>query len=460
MKDGAIQDLSELLRLKPMDGKALATRSYYWLDTGAFDKSIDDASAAIEIDAGVGDVFSSRGEALGHLGSYESALADLDEAIRLDPRQANTLFVRGCVHKKLGTTDQANADFEQSYQIDPSLRGRSTELAQPPAPTVAETVGHVRLFRGTTQINTVALFDNDGRALSGDNDCNVCIWDVPTGKRLFRLHADDEETVWALAVSPDAELVAWGGGYKPVDGRLKDSAHYDIKIWDLASRKELRRLRGHGGLVTDMAFCAEGQKLVSVSLDGTLRVWDVDTSAVELNLACNGTGVRSLALAPDGNTALVAGGLDHTMQLWDLKTHHKRRNFVQKGYVSCVALSPDGKLALSGSHDKTVCLWDLASGNILFTFQNARNVVNGVGFSRDGRLALAAVGGIAVNDRGHTVGGGNDNSIYMWDVRTGWWLGPLPGHRNAVMCLAVAQDGRHLLSGGSDGTMRWWHLPD
>jgi hypothetical protein len=125
-----------------------------------------------------------------------------------------------------------------------------------------------------------------------------------------------------------------------------------------------------------------------------------------------------------------------------------------------VALSSDGTLALSGSHDKTVCLWEVSSGKRLFTFKEPRTVVNCVAFSRDGRVALAGVGGIAVNNYGRTTGGGVDNSVYMWDVKTGGLLGQLQGHANAVMCLAVAQDGRHVLSGSCDGTMRWWRLPN
>ena len=72
--------------------------------------------------------------------------------------------------------------------------------------------------------------------------------------------------------------------------------------------------------------------------------------------------VLSVAIAPDGKTAL-SGSDDKTLRLWDLASGREIRKFEgHSGWVRSVAFSPDGKTALSGSADHTMRLWDLAIG--------------------------------------------------------------------------------------------------
>jgi tetratricopeptide (TPR) repeat protein len=450
MPEDAIKDSSEVLKRNPRDTGALVDRSYDYLNTGAFAKAVDDASAALEIDPKLPAAFANRGTALADLGSHESGLADLDEAVRLDPNNAIVIFFRGLVHEKLGHRDLANADWDRAYKLDGSLRGRDLRLSNPP-PAPRETVGQVRLFQGSRQINSVALFANDRLALSGDNEYKVRIWDIATGKQLFLLPGH-EEHVWAVAVSPDGGLAASSGGGRIENNNWTRGADFDIRLWDIASRKELRRLRGHGNQVQTLVFSPDSKKLLSASLDGTLRLWDVGTGDVLVRLAGNAEGLGGAAFSPDGSKVLIAGGHDKTMHLWDLSTHNKERTFPgHKGLVRCVAVSPDGKLALSGSYDKTVCLWDVASGEKRHTFTGPRTIVNCVAFSGDGRWALAG---------GGAEGGGGDYGIYLWDIKTGQLVDQLKGHTLDVLSLALARDGRHLLSSSSDGTLRWWRLPD
>ena len=78
--------------------------------------------------------------------------------------------------------------------------------------------------------------------------------------------------------------------------------------------------------------------------------------------------VTSVAIAPDGRTAL-SGSVDKTLKLWDLASGKELRTFTgHSDVVSSVAIAPDGRTALSGSWDKTLKLWDLASGKELRTF--------------------------------------------------------------------------------------------
>jgi len=108
-----------------------------------------------------------------------------------------------------------------------------------------------------------------------------------------------------------------------------------------------------------------------------------------------------------------------------------------------VAFSPDGRHALSGSADKTLILWDLATGQRLRTFTGHTGDVRSVAFSRDGSFALS---------------GSADHSVILWDVGSGAEIGRFTGHTDRVTSVAFSPDGKSALSGSTDMTIRMWRI--
>jgi WD40 repeat protein len=154
-------------------------------------------------------------------------------------------------------------------------------------------------------------------------------------------------------------------------------------------------------------------------------------------------GVESVAIAPDGFTAL-SGSQDQTLRLWDLKTGSTLRTFVgHTDGVASIAITSDGRRALSGSYDKTLRLWDLASGTTLLTFTGHTDRVNSVAFGRDGLTALSA---------------SDDKTLKLWDLANGGTIRTFIGHTDEVKSVAIAPDGRTALSGSIDETLRLWNL--
>jgi WD40 repeat protein len=108
-----------------------------------------------------------------------------------------------------------------------------------------------------------------------------------------------------------------------------------------------------------------------------------------------------------------------------------------------VAFSPDGKLALSGSWDKTLKLWDVSSGREIRSLTGHSEPVTAVAFSPDGKLALS---------------GSSDDTLKLWDISSGREIRSLTGHSSNVSSVAFSPDGKLALSGSRDGSTRLWNV--
>jgi len=154
----------------------------------------------------------------------------------------------------------------------------------------------------------------------------------------------------------------------------------------------------------------------------------------------------------DGRPVAVSGGDDRTVRVWDLATGQPLHTLSgHEGRVNAVAVGEvDGRpVAVSGGDDGTVRAWDLA------TNQPLGEPLSG----HEGWVNAVAVG--EVDGRPVAVSGGEDGTVRAWDLATGRPLGePLSGNEDLVNAVAVGDlDGRAVaVSGGSDRTVRVWDL--
>jgi hypothetical protein len=187
-------------------------------------------------------------------------------------------------------------------------------------------------LRGDPPVYAVA-FSPDGTILaSGGPYVPIKLWDAATGKERLSFAENVTPTVCSVAFSPDGKTLASGqGGYadeppKPDPG--------EIKLWDVATGKELITLKGHTELVRSVAYSPDGKTLASGSEDKTIKLWDVTTGKERATLTGHMGGVRSVAFSPDGKTLASGAGDPGEIKLWDVATGKERASLLREPYLS------------------------------------------------------------------------------------------------------------------------------
>ncbi|KAI1903668.1 hypothetical protein AGOR_G00029570 [Albula goreensis] len=343
---------------------------------------------------------------------------------------------------------------------------------------------------------------------------------------------------WTVAFAPDGSYFAWSQGHrivrlvpwskclesfsvgnrsngagprrgsrKSIDGQQSRSVPCEHTIncgdivWGLAFGSSIPEKPSRCVNIEWHRFkFGQDQLLLATGLNnGRIKIWDVYTGQLLLNLLDHTDVVRHLTFAPDGSLVLVSASRDRTLRVWDLKDDG---NMVKalKGHpkaVHCCAFSPDSSVLCSVGAGKAVFLWDMDKYTLIRKLEGHHNDVVSCEFSPDGALLATASYdtrvivwdphlGTVLKEFGHVfpppspifAGGANDRwvrsvafchdglhvasvaddrlmRIWGLDGRAPRAVAPLP----SGLCCAFSTDGNVLAAGSRDGSVRLWASP-
>ena len=297
--------------------------------------------------------------------------------------------------------------------------------------------------QGSWPVQSVAVSPNGSLIASGSNDHRIRVWDFNTGERRheFDLGADTGP-VWSVAFSPDGNRIAAGTNYGA------------LQVWDIPSGNKVWSSPPRGGRINSVVFSADGRLIATGGDDGVVRLWDPLTGTNMKEMAAQDPqerkSVRSVAVSPGGDF-VISGGADLNVQLWNTRSGLPAGAPVRAGGgVMGVAFSHRGDLVAVGVDAGTIQFLNVRNGT---TLEPAGEVlrahptsVNSVAFSSDGK---------------RLVSGGTDNTVKVWNIQSRSQIGDaLKGHRGQVTSVAFNADGTRIVSGSIDGSVREWNTAE
>jgi hypothetical protein len=231
--------------------------------------------------------------------------------------------------------------------------------------------------------------------------------------------------------------------------------HQPVILWDVQTGRTVARLADHTSLGPHMRFSADGKTLATAGDQGTAGVWDVTTGKLVQQFALPPDGVSAVLAAGGGKLLAYApaeseNGEEAVITVWDLVAGRIARRF--NGHatmVNGVALSADGRMLASRSEDRTIRVWEAASGA-----ERVRFADRGQGSGWTGTQFLA----FAPDGRTLATCGPADSVVRLWDLTTGNPLPPLTGHLGWVGAVEFSTDGRTLISGSQDSSILAWDV--
>jgi WD40 repeat protein len=339
---------------------------------------------------------------------------------------------------------------------------------------------YLRTFDHAAPVTSVA-WSPDGRfALSGSGT-NVRLWDITTGDclRTFNHPAEVSSVAW----SPDGRfaLSACGGLVASLIGKRDKN----LRLWDISSGDCLRKLEGHTAGVNAVAWSPDGRFALSGGDDGTIRLWAVATGRCLYSLGAHTTAVNGVAWNTSGHFALSRTD-EGTLSLWAF-AHMAPIPLASLVPSRLFTSAPQAYQRLIAQADRALESRDIATAIALLSQARAkpgcRRRADALKLAHQlGRLAAERVFAEAWERKsltGHSEGvfsvawspdgrsvlsGGNDATLRLWDIPSGRCLHTLTGHRGGVnrlssgVLVAWSPDGRFTVSGCADEPLWLWEI--
>ncbi|NJN75049.1 MAG: WD40 repeat domain-containing protein [Synechococcaceae cyanobacterium RL_1_2] len=277
---------------------------------------------------------------------------------------------------------------------------------------------------------TSLKFSRDGtKLLSTSADQLVKVWNW------------DNTTAWQL--EGHRSVVSQGlFGQQQI---ISASWDYDINVWSEDRQELTSELTGHSGWILAVALSADGSRLVSGGSDRQLKLWDLAQKRELVTLQGHGHPIQAIAFGHQENQLdlLISGDQSGLIKIWHSETYALIATLTELHHqaITAIRCHPHNPWAITTSADATVKLWQIPTGKLLKTLSGH---INGV---LDGDLC----------DRGQLLATiGDDHKINLWYLPQGEIMESIFLQDFALTAIALHPQGTKFAIGGKNGQIQLW----
>ncbi len=341
-----------------------------------------------------------------------------------------------------------------------------------------EQISYCGMLKGhSAELTGVAFTPDSQFLLSGSEDGTLRLWDI-SREQSVRVIQGYSTSLYDVAWSPDGNQVVSGGTDRQItiysvngdklprvlegdyqvvfsidwssDGRWIASSEWDnvIRLWDAASGDFVRVLHHHedpGNYFYGLGWNPSELRLASGTYRRGIQVFDLSGQNQSWVGCPFPSWIRPVSWSPDGKQ--IAGGSDDgNIYICDTRDGSYLQQFsAHQNLIRCVAWSPDGKLIASSSSGENgeLFVWDTSRAELFASFDGDHGMINTVAWSPDGQCLIS---------------GGSDGFLRWWDVHSGSSVRAWSAHQGAIHALKRSPDGKMLASCGDDGAIKLWDL--
>ncbi|MFP4529379.1 MAG: choice-of-anchor D domain-containing protein [Candidatus Kapaibacterium sp.] len=288
-----------------------------------------------------------------------------------------------------------------------------------------------------------AMFNKDGSlVVTASRDTTASVWNSNNGDKLFDLIGHTKPVHYAEFDSTEKYIVT----------ASKDSTAI---IWDMKTGELLRTLRGHNQEVRSARFSPDGTKILTASYDATVMIWDTETGEALDTIDCGQGRLWFASWSPDGYYIATAGN-DGFVKIWNPANKQLFESFDTRfgapvGNVVHVSYSPDAKRIVASSWFGRASVWDISSGDTLFTMTHGDTLGNLTPINSGYFFYHKTKGKYVIT-------AGRDYKAKLWDADNGNFLTSFVEHRSNVQSAIFNFDGSRVLTASWDSTAKIWNL--
>ena len=284
---------------------------------------------------------------------------------------------------------------------------------------------------------TLARSPDGNYAISTGSENDVILWDLRTGQEVWRYPA----FAWAVAFSPDGRTALLS------NITVLSGEEGELVLLDVETGREIQRFGPPPSGVQSLAFSPDGRTAVSGGMGRIIILWDVTTgqeirrfTGYELEQRDHSPeGTWNVGFTPDGRQVLTSF-IYGTIVVWDTATGNRIHELV--GNQATSGYSFGAQVVVTTDSNGAATLWDISTGTVLRRLSLPVSTTN-VQISPDNRLAMS---------------GTVENTTVLWDLQTGAVVRRWSGSNNGAVAIAFGPDGHDAVVGLGDGRVELWRI--